>query len=130
MFSGSEWQASIEWERRCRQWRGGGCRAGSYRGSWQMANIRLPGNLPGQVPDRLAPARHRFHGATSELQLHRASPRGVARSVYGQCQWYTGGVHRVAVRQKHVHGDDNIAGKFFNPPFDLCVCGRPVRKRR
>lgn len=73
-FSGSEWQALVEWQRGdCRQWRRGRCRARSDRESWQMANLRLPGNLFGQIPDRLAPARHRLHGATSRLQLHHAS---------------------------------------------------------
>ena len=112
MRSGSEWQASVEREggrwRECR--RGAGRGAGGDRESRQMADIRLPGDLSGQVPDRLASARDRVHGAASGLQLHLAARRANLRSLRGECQRGIGGLHRVGVRQEHVHGDDNIAG--------------------
>lgn len=83
--SGSEWQASLEREggrrRQCR--RGGGRRAGGNRESRQMADIRLPGDLSGQIPDRLASASDRVHGAASRLQLHHASRRANVRSLRG-----------------------------------------------
>lgn len=76
-----------------------------------MANLRLPGNLSGQVPDRLAPAGHRLHGAASKVQLHRASTFRIHRPVHSQCQWYAGSVYGVGVRQEHVFRDDYITGK-------------------